>query len=208
MSQNVLYFPTILSTKRLTLTLFNPSDEAHCQQLTDSLMLMAQGVIQAADPRKNTEEAVAYYRFSGRIESKFLGGRTPSGPALWLVRRGENAPNGDCIGIAGMIQRSYIPDQSWMIFPEHQGKGYATEAGAEWLRYFREELDLNDIMAATHPTNPKSRNVALKLGYEQREGGIMFESGTLLDFQALPGAMSPPAGLVLERFGRRVKSND
>lgn len=204
MSNEAFHFTPILNTERLTLTLFDPNDKTDCDLLAKGLMGISQGTLKSAVPEKDVDDAVQYYRKYGRIEPCFLGGRTSDRAAMWIIHLGENSPVGELVGIASMIQRSYIPDQGWVILPEYQGKGYAIEAAREVLRYFREEVGLDDIMAPTHPGNPKSRNVALRVGYIPREVGITFQDGTVLDLQTVPGASLPPAGMVLERFGRRV----
>jgi RimJ/RimL family protein N-acetyltransferase len=145
---------------------------------------------------------LAYYKTGGRIEPRFLGGRKADRAALWLVRLGADEPDGEVIGISSMIHRAYIPDQGWVILPQYQGRGYATEAAREVLRYFRDILGMQDLMAPTHQGNSDSFNIARKLGYVHREGGIMSEGGVLLDLQTLPGAPLPPEGFVLERWGR------
>jgi ribosomal-protein-alanine N-acetyltransferase len=53
----------------------------------------------------------------------------------------------------------------------HWGKGYATEAGAAWLRYGFEEAGLRRIIAVASPKNEASWRVMEKLGmkYETTE---------------------------------------
>ncbi|KAL7933182.1 acyl-CoA N-acyltransferase [Trichoderma chlorosporum] len=202
-SQNqVIDFAPVLGTERLTLTFFDPNDDKQAEEFVAALMPIAQGVLQAKDALKNTLEALEYYRKYGRIDASLLGGRTPTKCAIWLIRLGANSPEGLCIGLISVCQRSYIPDQGWSLRPDYHGHGYATEAGKEVLRYFREELGLTNIMAPTHPRNPKSRNVAMRLGYVQRDVKVSFQDGTLLDFHSLPEASPPPEGLMIERFGR------
>jgi len=56
------------------------------------------------------------------------------------------------------------PDIGWAILPEHQGKGYATEAAAELLRYACQELKIKSIIAWPNSDNKNSVAVAAKIG--------------------------------------------
>lgn len=200
---------TTLHTERLTLTLFNPDNQEQCEQILPVLMYGQQAMAQYApqktqdlSPRERGEKGVEYLRTSGRISAKLLGGRTPTTAALWLVRLGPNAPKGQCIAIASVLHRSYLPDQGWMVAAEHQGKGYATEAATEVLRYFQEELGIHDLMVPTNAANVQSQHVATKLGYVQRERGLKLADGTITNLQTLPGAPLPPEDLEFNLFAR------
>jgi [ribosomal protein S5]-alanine N-acetyltransferase len=52
----------------------------------------------------------------------------------------------------------------WALFPEHQGRGYATEAAAAMVAYAFEELRLRRIVATTEHDNTRSINVMRRLG--------------------------------------------
>jgi len=52
----------------------------------------------------------------------------------------------------------------WALAPEHQGQGYATEAGRAVLAYGFEALGLHRIIATCQPQNIPSVRVAEKLG--------------------------------------------
>lgn len=57
----------------------------------------------------------------------------------------------------------------WRLAAAHHGKGYATEAAREALRYGFEELGLDEIVALTIPANAPSRRVMEKLGMVRDE---------------------------------------
>lgn len=206
MAENIHHFPNILYTERLTLTLFDHNSSKDCTEFESALVVLARGVLNAPNPEQNAKDALEYYKTGGRIEPRFLGGRKADRAALWLVRLGADKPGGEVIGISSMIHRAYIPDQGWVILPQYQGQGYATEAAREVLRYFRDTLGIQNLMAPMHQGNSNSLNVARKLGYVRREGGLMSEGGVLLDLQTLPGAALPPDDFVLERWGRPSNS--
>jgi RimJ/RimL family protein N-acetyltransferase len=52
----------------------------------------------------------------------------------------------------------------WALFPEHRGRGYATEAAAAMVSYAFEELRLHRIVATTEHDNTRSINVMRRLG--------------------------------------------
>jgi len=57
----------------------------------------------------------------------------------------------------------------WAFAREHQGRGYATEAGKALLAYAFETLACHRVIATCQPENPASWRVAEKLGL-RREG--------------------------------------
>lgn len=52
----------------------------------------------------------------------------------------------------------------WALFPEHQGKGYATEAARAMVSYAFGELELGRIVATTEHDNLRSIAVMRRLG--------------------------------------------
>ena len=74
------------------------------------------------------------------------------------------------IGCCGF--RPYRPDEKiyelgFHLRSAHWGKGLATEAARAVLRYGIEVLHIPAIFAGHHPDNTASRNVLLKLGFEE-----------------------------------------
>jgi ribosomal-protein-alanine N-acetyltransferase len=51
----------------------------------------------------------------------------------------------------------------WALFPEHQGRGYATEAAAAMVAYAFDQLRLRRIVATTEHDNTRSINVMRRL---------------------------------------------
>jgi [ribosomal protein S5]-alanine N-acetyltransferase len=52
----------------------------------------------------------------------------------------------------------------WALFPEHWGRGYATEAAAAMVSYAFSQLRLRRIVATTDHDNARSINVMRRLG--------------------------------------------
>jgi RimJ/RimL family protein N-acetyltransferase len=52
----------------------------------------------------------------------------------------------------------------WALFPEHWGRGYATEAAAAMIGYAFEQLRLRRVVATTEHDNTRSINVMRRLG--------------------------------------------
>ena len=67
-----------------------------------------------------------------------------------------------------------------MLHPDYWGMGYATEAGAEAIRYAFEELDLERIYSCILPENVQSQAVARRLGME------LLEERTMAYFPSAP----------------------
>lgn len=205
MSAEAFQFSPILYTERLTLTLADFTKGTDEQQFTDLLKTMVGEILNLSpeDAAKRAQGSFDFYRSYGRLQPKFLNGCKASQGAIWLVRLGENSPQGKCIGVSYVIQRSVIPDQSWILLPEYRGKGYATESAKEVLRYFQDELGLRDLMAVVHPSNPKSPHVATRVSYVPVEGGLKHVDGvTKLLLYVLPTAAPLPTDLVFSQYAR------
>ena len=53
----------------------------------------------------------------------------------------------------------------WALHPDKWGLGYATEAGAESIRYAFEDLDEDCLFSTILPDNHRSQSVAKRLGF-------------------------------------------
>jgi RimJ/RimL family protein N-acetyltransferase len=107
--------------------------------------------------REQSDAAVE--RFDGLIAERGWG--------LWAV---EVVDSGDFIGFVGLNpppwDAHFTPavEIGWRLRREHWGKGYATEAAREALRFAFEDLDLDEIVSFTTPANTRSRAVMERLG--------------------------------------------
>ena len=86
-----------------------------------------------------------------------------NGFGLYLV---ELKPDGTPIGISGLVKRDTLPDADigFAFLPEYWSKGYAVESAAAVMKYARETLKLDRILAITSPDNEASAKLLGKIG--------------------------------------------
>jgi RimJ/RimL family protein N-acetyltransferase len=115
--------------------------------------------------------------FAGRIRAHFdehIFG-------LWAV---EEVASGSFIGFVGLsVPHFDIPfmpcvEIGWRLARDHWGRGYATEAAMEAIKFGFERAELAEIVSFTVPMNQRSRGVMTKLGL-QREAKDDFEHPSL-----------------------------
>lgn len=63
-------------------------------------------------------------------------------------------------------------DVGWLILPQHQGKGYMTEAGRALLRHLFDDLGVHKVEALIEPANKPSAALAKRLGFRLEGGPI------------------------------------
>lgn len=103
-----------------------------------------------------------------------------------LAQRGPNVP----------------PDIGWCLLEKWHGKGYATEAAGEFLRYVREEFGCRDVITWPGNGNKESRRVSEKLGFVEAGTVKAMDGGEEDDIvYALPGMDFKVDGLVLNMYG-------
>lgn len=85
------------------------------------------------------------------------------GFSLWPV---ELHTTGEVIGLTGLQHLADGPEieVGYRFLRDHWGNGYATEAATAALRFGFDELELEQIVAVTMPTNEGSRRVLEKCG--------------------------------------------
>jgi ribosomal-protein-alanine N-acetyltransferase len=86
-----------------------------------------------------------------------------NGFGLYLVELKEN---GTPIGISGLLRRETLPgaDIGFAFLPGYWSKGYAVESAAAVMKYAREVLHLDQILAITSPDNDASAKLLGKIG--------------------------------------------
>lgn len=89
------------------------------------------------------------------------------GFGLWKVARKSD---GTPVGMCGLIKRDELPfaDLGYAFLPDHQGLGYASEAGAAALDFGFGAKGLPRILAIVRPGNASSMRVLEKLGMAER----------------------------------------
>jgi RimJ/RimL family protein N-acetyltransferase len=93
-------------------------------------------------------------------------------------------------------------DLGFAFFPEHWGRGYASEAGAAMLAYARGSLGLSDILAIAAPENRGSIRVLAKLGFERR--GSIRLPGDEVELALLAHSVARKAGQALVEMPRTL----
>lgn len=101
--------------------------------------------------------------FADRVNAHFAA----KGFGFWAV---EEICSGVFVGFVGLwtpaFETPFTPciEVGWRLGRSHWGKGYATEAAREALRFGFEELGLDEILSFTVPKNQRSRSVMKRLG--------------------------------------------
>lgn len=96
------------------------------------------------------------------------------GYGLWALEVVGGAP---FIGFVGLNlttwEAPFTPavEVGWRLGAEHWGRGYATEAAREAVRFGFEVLGLDEIVSFTVPANVRSRRVMERLGMTLDPGG-------------------------------------
>lgn len=105
---------------------------------------------------------------AGRALATIVGHWQLYGHGLWAV---ENRASGRFVGRVGFIHFEGWPDfeLGWTLARAEWGRGYATEAGREALRYAFEVLERPHVISLIVPENTRSVAVAERLG-ERRVG--------------------------------------
>ena len=148
----------VIATERLSLRKFSvaPNDLVFIRTLLNQpsfhRFIGDKGVRTLDDARK--------YLDNGPIDSY-----QRHGFGLYLVELTDNKP---AIGMCGLVKRDSLPhvDLGFAFLPEFWAKGYAFEAAAAVLKYARELLKLDRILAITDPDNEASIKLLQKLGFE------------------------------------------
>ena len=106
---------------------------------------------------RNLEDARRYIR-EGPMQSY-----ERNGFGLYLVELKENQTP---IGISGMVRRETLPgaDIGFAFLPGYWSQGYAVESAAAVMKYAREVLQLDQILAITSPDNEASARLLGKIG--------------------------------------------
>jgi RimJ/RimL family protein N-acetyltransferase len=139
-----------LRTKRLLLREYRMSDfDAFAKHLGDPI---------------STEFTGTYdRRTSWRIFGCNIGYWLLQGTGWWAV---ESLEGGGMVGYVGAFFRETWPEieVGWGVFRDHWGRGYATEAMAEVLRWVFEVRKEQRAIALIDAGNARSLRVAEKLG--------------------------------------------
>ena len=129
--------------------------------------------------RESDQDALAQF-YADPEMTRYLGGPADAGTAWqWLLAaighwtlRGfgqfalDEKMSGAFCGVAGLIRHFDWPELElgWRVFPENQGRGYATEAARTICTHAYEALGAKTLVSYIDPANEASKRVAQRMG--------------------------------------------
>ncbi len=100
---------------------------------------------------------------------KFIGGANKTeGEAVFLITLRDGA----VIGAGGVVLHEEMPELGYWLGVPYWGKGYATEALHAVIDYAFTDLDHAALQAGARVTNPASRRVLEKCGFQWTGVGL------------------------------------
>jgi RimJ/RimL family protein N-acetyltransferase len=101
--------------------------------------------------------------------TSFIAGvNKPSGEALFLI----TLRDGTVVGACGLMLQEETPELGYWLGVPYWGKGYATEALHALIDYAFADLGHNALQAGARVTNPASRRVLEKCGFQWTGVGL------------------------------------
>ena len=102
-----------------------------------------------------------------------LGAANKGEEALFLITARDGINKGQILGACGFVtQDKAVPELGYWLGVEHWGKGYATEALHALIDYMFNEFDHVALQAGARVTNPNSRRVLEKCGFQWTGVGL------------------------------------
>jgi ribosomal-protein-alanine N-acetyltransferase len=154
--------PFRIETERLAIRPWEPEDEPAFRRMVGDPGMMRH----ISHGKPWSEERIA--EFFAR-QSRHLANR---GFCLGALTDREG---GQVVGLSGLQPLGTTADVEigWWVFPELQGRGFGTEAGAGCLGYAWDTLGLRRVTAIAMPDNRPSIRIMEKLGlrFERRATG-------------------------------------
>jgi RimJ/RimL family protein N-acetyltransferase len=103
----------------------------------------------------------------------------------WTLFGGDGDGGRAIVGTGGYHdwdRKRHEAKLSYELVPAARGRGLASEAVREALRYGYEEMGLGRVLAEIHPDNAASRRLAGRLGFEQVGQSRRFWRGESLTY--------------------------
>lgn len=155
-----------ITTSRLTISHFDASIPAHCQLIHDLYNAPATQASNAAKPIPDLAAAKALVEKGARSVKETGYGRylvtlssspsTPIGMVGMALNRFPDSPH----------QSPTIPDLGFGLLPQFHGMGYAAEATAALVKYYREERGVSAFAGFTSEGNEGATRVFERLGWK------------------------------------------
>jgi RimJ/RimL family protein N-acetyltransferase len=157
-----------ITTPRLTISHFFPSNDTHCQLIFELYNAPATQASNAAALFPDLDAAKA-------LVEKGAQGMKATGYGRYLVSLRPISPTDHEINI-GMVGMSLgrfpdsptIPDLGFGLLPEFHGNGYAVEAAAALVNYYKEERGVVAFSGFTSDHNVGGMKVFQRLGWNNR----------------------------------------
>ncbi len=150
----------MIRTERLLLRRWRDADRAPFAAMNSDPEVIAH--LPGARPREQSDA------FVDRIERHF----DELGWGLWAVEVPGEAP---FVGYVGLWPADFLaPDAvevGWRLARPFWGRGYATEAAAEALRFGFRQVGMDEIVSFTVPANERSVRVMERIGLERDPAG-------------------------------------
>ena len=102
------------------------------------------------------------------IRDRYRKSYADNGYGLYVVLlREDNTP----VGMCGFVRRDTLPgpDLGFAFLPEHESKGYGYDSSIAIMKYGREELGFERVLAITTLDNKASMRLLEKLGFSLLE---------------------------------------
>ena len=146
----------IFKTERLVLRPIEPADAAFYKQLVNEPAWIANIGDRQVHSLADAEQ---------QIRNKLMSSYAQHGFGLAAV---ELISTAEPLGICGLVKREALatPDIGFAFLQAHWGRGYALEAARAVLFHAFDELQLPQVLGLTQPSNQKSADLLLKLGFE------------------------------------------
>lgn len=160
----------ILETNRLLLRKFDLNDADFILQLVNS----PEWLKFIGDKGVKTKADAINYLESGPIKSY-----KENGFGLWLVAL-KNTDNP--IGMCGLVKRDTLEDIDigFAILPGYTQQGYGFEIASETLKYAKENLQLDRVIAITDAKNTASIKLLTKIGLSYEKTLALSETDSVL----------------------------
>jgi len=127
----------------------------------------------AADRRiaENTARLPHPYRPADARD--FIGAANLGGETVFVVARRGGPRRTPVIGVCGYTRIDrHPPELGYWLGVDHWGQGYATEAARAVVDHIFTDLDCEAIQAAARVSNPASRRVLEKCGFQWTGAGL------------------------------------
>lgn len=151
----------VLETKRLALRAPTLADAKTVEMLADDRRIA-----------ENTARIPHPYRMAD-AESFIAGANKSGGEAVFLITLRDGTVIGACgIATAGIASQEPTPELGYWLGVNYWGKGYATEALHAVIDYAFTDLEHQALQAGSRVTNPASRHVLEKCGFQWTGVGL------------------------------------